>query len=348
MAGLVSSGSTIPYLCSMEITAARFLTSQTNPAKLPIASMPEYAFIGRSNVGKSSLINMLVGRKGLAKASSTPGKTQVINHFLVNESWYLVDLPGYGFAKISRTQREAWDTMIRTYLISRPNLQCVFQLIDSRLEPQQNDLDFLTWLGEKEIPVALVFTKADKQGLTKTQSLVAAYKKVLRTEWAQLPPIFITSAENGIGREELATFIQEVNDKWEPLPAAELLAMEAAILAMEPKKPEPVEEPEEDDWSTKPNGRQAPKPAPNLGPRPAPAGGRGRANVQTGKAGPVAPSSKQGNKPAGKATKQTGKPDNQAKAKNVVKDLAPWKTAKFKTEGKGYTPDLDEGDDLGF
>ena len=162
----------------MEIKQAEFLTSQTDPAKLPAADKPEYAFIGRSNVGKSSLINMLTWRKGLAKTSSTPGKTQVINHFLINNAWYLVDLPGYGFAKSSKVQREAWDLMIRKYLTTRTNIMCVFQLIDSRLEPQRNDLDFLTWLGEMEIPIALVFTKADKQSPNKTQSLIASYKRV--------------------------------------------------------------------------------------------------------------------------------------------------------------------------
>lgn len=198
----------------MEITNARFLMSQTDPAKLPAADRPEYAFIGRSNVGKSSLINMLTNHKGLAKASGTPGKTQLINHFMINEAWYLVDLPGYGFAKISRTTRESWDGMIRSYIGSRTNLCCVFQLIDSRLEPQRNDLDFLTWLGENGIPLALIFTKADKQSINKTQSLVASYKKVLKTEWAELPPIFITSAETKFGREELLHFIKEVNQRY--------------------------------------------------------------------------------------------------------------------------------------
>lgn len=198
----------------MEITKARFIMSQTDPAKLPPADRPEYAFIGRSNVGKSSLINMLTNHKGLAKASGTPGKTQLINHFMINEAWYLVDLPGYGFAKITRSIRESWDGMIRSYIASRTNLCCVFQLIDSRLEPQRNDLDFLTWLGENGIPLALIFTKADKQSINKTQSLVAAYKKVLKTEWAELPPVFITSAETKYGREELLRFIAEVNQRY--------------------------------------------------------------------------------------------------------------------------------------
>jgi GTP-binding protein len=215
----------------MDIIHADFLTSQTDPTKLPVADKPEYAFIGRSNVGKSSLLNMLTGRKGLAKTSSTPGKTQVINHFLINHNWYLVDLPGYGFAKTSRTNRETWDIMIRTYLATRPNLMCVFQLIDSRLEPQRNDLDFLTWLGEQQIPIALIFTKADKQSPNKTQSLIAAYKRVLRTEWASLPPIFVTSAESKVGRPELLKFITEVNAKW-----GESQKVEPVVVPIDPNE----------------------------------------------------------------------------------------------------------------
>lgn len=242
----------------MDIKDARFLTSQTDPNKLPAAVLPEYAFIGRSNVGKSSLINAVVGRKGLAKASATPGKTQVINHFMINDNWYLVDLPGYGYAKISRSMRESWDGMIRKYLLSRNNLQCVFQLIDSRLEPQRNDLDFLTWLGEKEIPVALVFTKADKQGLPKTQSLVAQYKKVLKTEWSTLPPIFITSAETKLGKEELLTFINDINGRFEiPADAEEQLAKwkpakpvakEPKDTKAEPEKPKVILDPNDDSF----------------------------------------------------------------------------------------------------
>lgn len=197
------------------ILTADFLTSASDPTKLPIADKPEFAFVGRSNVGKSSLINMITGKKGLAKTSGTPGKTQLINHFLINQTWYLVDLPGYGFAKTSRSNRENWDVMIRTYLKTRTNLMCVLQLIDSRLEPQRNDLDFLTWLGENEIPLALVFTKVDKQSINKTQSNIASYKRILKTEWDELPPVFSTSAESLMGKTELLTFIDEVNLKWD-------------------------------------------------------------------------------------------------------------------------------------
>lgn len=161
----------------MNVKSAEFLCSNTRTDKLPEPTMPEYAFIGRSNVGKSSLINALVNKKNLAKTSQTPGKTQLINHFLINNDWYLVDLPGYGYAKTSRSLREDWEKFIRRYLRVRENLQCLFVLIDSRHEPQKIDLDFCKWLGESGIPFLLVFTKADKQSNLKSTQNIAKFKK---------------------------------------------------------------------------------------------------------------------------------------------------------------------------
>ncbi|WP_129717773.1 ribosome biogenesis GTP-binding protein YihA/YsxC [Pedobacter sp. SYP-B3415] len=195
----------------MVIKTAVFVCSNTKVSALPVADKPEYAFIGRSNVGKSSLINRLVGQHGLAKTSQRPGKTQLINHFLVNDSWYIVDLPGYGYAKVSKSSREAWEKFIRNYLTKRESLQCVMVLIDSRHEPQQIDLDFCYWLGECGLPFALVFTKADKQGAGKTDQNVAKFRKALSAWFEEVPPAFVTSAEKGDGREELLAFIDEVN-----------------------------------------------------------------------------------------------------------------------------------------
>ena len=178
---------------------------------LPVANMPEYAFIGRSNVGKSSLINMLVNQHGLAKTSQRPGKTQLINHFLVNEQWYIVDLPGYGYAKVSKSSRENWEKFIRNYITKRESLQCVFVLIDSRLEPQKIDIEFCCWMGEIQIPFALVFTKADKQSTVKTDKNVAAFKKALNDWFEEIPPNFVTSAEKGLGKDKVLDFIEEVN-----------------------------------------------------------------------------------------------------------------------------------------
>lgn len=193
----------------MKITSAAFVVSNSNPAKCPEPTLPEFAFIGRSNVGKSSLINMLVERKGLAKTSGKPGKTQTINHFLINASWYLVDLPGYGYASVSRTQRANWGTMIETYLQKRENLYCTFVLIDSRLEPQKLDVDFVTWMGEQGLPLALVFTKIDKLKMNEWQKNRARWKKKLQETWAELPTWFETSAETRKGREELFDFMQQ-------------------------------------------------------------------------------------------------------------------------------------------
>ncbi|RZK42024.1 MAG: YihA family ribosome biogenesis GTP-binding protein [Pedobacter sp.] len=195
----------------MIIKSATFVVSNTKVSALPLPNMPEYAFIGRSNVGKSSLINRLVNQQGLAKTSQRPGKTQLINHFLVNEKWYIVDLPGYGYAKVSKSSREKWEKFIRNYLTKRESLQCVFVLIDSRIEPQKIDLEFCSWLGECQIPFALVYTKSDKQSAPKTDQNVAKFNKSLLGWFEELPPFIVTSSENGQGREQLLQFIDEVN-----------------------------------------------------------------------------------------------------------------------------------------
>ena len=195
----------------MIIKTATFVCSNTQVSALPQPTMPEYAFIGRSNVGKSSLINMLVNQHGLAKTSQRPGKTQLINHFLINESWYIVDLPGYGYAKVSKTSREKWEKFIRAYITKRESLQCVFVLIDSRLDPQQIDIEFCYWLGEKQIPFALLFTKADKQGMNESLKNVASFKKKLGEFFEEIPTTIITSAEKHTGKEDVLNFIYEVN-----------------------------------------------------------------------------------------------------------------------------------------
>lgn len=195
----------------MIIKSATFVVSNTKVSALPIPNMPEYAFIGRSNVGKSSLINMLVNQQGLAKTSQRPGKTQLINHFLINEKWFIVDLPGYGYAKVSKSSREKWEKFIRNYLTKRENLQCVFVLIDSRLEPQKIDLEFCSWLGECQIPFALVYTKADKQSAPKTDQNVAKFNKALLGWFEEVPPFFVTSSEKGQGRDQLLGFVNDVN-----------------------------------------------------------------------------------------------------------------------------------------
>lgn len=191
----------------MKIESAEFVTSSTDWFKCPLSQNPEFAFIGRSNVGKSSLINLLVERKNLAKTSTTPGKTQTINHFLINKSWNLVDLPGYGYAAVSRTSRQAWEKMIKQYLTKRENLYCTFVLLDSRLPPQKNDFDFITWMGEQRLPIAIILTKSDK---LKQQELVRSKKTIevkLLEQWEVLPPLFVTSAEKKTGRKEVLAFI---------------------------------------------------------------------------------------------------------------------------------------------
>lgn len=198
----------------MIIRTADFLVSNTDPSKCPKSEKPEYAFIGRSNVGKSSLINMLLGRRSLAKTSSTPGKTRLINHFEVNEEWYLVDLPGYGYARISKVEREKWEGMIRTYLMRRENLVNTFILIDSRIEPKESDIDFINWFGEEQLPFAIIFTKADKLKPNTLASNVAAFKAKLSESWDELPVSFISSAEKGLGRDEILGFIADSNENY--------------------------------------------------------------------------------------------------------------------------------------
>ena len=195
----------------MEIKNARFLASNTEIAKCPAGDRPEYAFIGRSNVGKSSLINMLTNRKGLALTSSTPGKTQLINHFDIDNSWYIVDLPGYGYARRGREGRENIRRIIENYILQRDAMTCLFVLLDSRLEPQKIDLEFITWLGENGIPFAIVFTKADKLGVMRLQENIETYKKRLLEDWEELPPIFITSSEKRQGRDDLLDYIDNIN-----------------------------------------------------------------------------------------------------------------------------------------
>ena len=195
----------------MNITKAEFLMSNTRIDKLPSESLPEYAFIGRSNVGKSSLINMLVQRRGLAKTSSVPGKTVAINHFIVNDAWYLVDLPGYGYAQHSKKTREQWRIMINNYITRRRNLVCTFVLVDSRIEPQSNDIGFMEWLGENQVPFCIVFTKADKVTKNELNKNVEALKSRLLEEWEELPPMFITSSEDKMGRDEVLNYIEQQN-----------------------------------------------------------------------------------------------------------------------------------------
>lgn len=195
----------------MKITSAEFVISNSDVNKCPQTGLPEYAFIGRSNVGKSSLINMLTNNKKLAMTSSTPGKTLLINHFLINKQWYLVDLPGYGYANRSKKGVADIQSVIGSYLEQRMEMTCLFVLIDSRHEPQKIDMNFMTWLGENQVPFAIVFTKADKQSKLRTHANVNAYLEQLREQWEELPPYFITSALNGDGREELLAYIDAVN-----------------------------------------------------------------------------------------------------------------------------------------
>jgi GTP-binding protein len=195
----------------MIIKSAEFICSNTQISKLPPPVKPEYAFIGRSNVGKSSLINMLTSKKGLAKTSQTPGKTQLINHFLINDSWYIVDLPGYGYARASKSKKADWSKFIHTYLDKRESLQCVMVLIDSRLDPQKIDLEFCNWLGEKGLSFVLVFTKADKQSGIKTEQNITKFKTALSANFEEIPKYFITSAETQLGHDDVLSFISEVN-----------------------------------------------------------------------------------------------------------------------------------------
>lgn len=195
----------------MIINTASYLTSNTDYRQCPAPTLPEYAFIGRSNVGKSSLINMITQRKGMAKTSQTPGKTQLINHFLVNDAWYLVDLPGYGYAKISKTERVKWEHMIYEYLRYRPNLICTFVLVDSRHPPQRVDMEFIEQLGEEGIPFHLIFTKADKVKNHLLPDQIVSYQEKLLETWEELPLSFVTSAEIAQGRDALLETIQTYN-----------------------------------------------------------------------------------------------------------------------------------------
>lgn len=195
----------------MEITSAKFTLSSPHVGMCPNDDKPEYAFIGRSNVGKSSLINMLCRNKKLAKTSATPGKTMLINHFIINDEWYLVDLPGYGYAKRSKTEIHKLSQMIRGYILQREQLVNVFVLIDVRLEPQNVDLEFINWLGESQVPFTIVFTKADKLTKSKVQANVAGYCKKLSDTWEELPKYFVTSSESRTGRDEVLNYIDDIN-----------------------------------------------------------------------------------------------------------------------------------------
>ncbi len=195
----------------MIIKEAKFILSSTKVERCPKPSLPEYAFIGRSNVGKSSLINLLTNRKSLAKISKTPGKTQLINHFLINDEWYLVDLPGYGFANVPVTRKKAWDRVIRNYILKRPNLICLFVLIDSRHNPQKSDLSFMHFLGKNRVPFSLIFTKTDKLSAGELQRNLEYYKTILLESWESLPPIFHVSALKKRGRDEVLDYIEEMN-----------------------------------------------------------------------------------------------------------------------------------------
>ena len=195
----------------MEIKKSEFVISAPTVGMCPADTKPEYAFIGRSNVGKSSLINMLCNHKGLAKTSATPGKTLLINHFIINNEWYLVDLPGYGFAKRSKSVQQKLDQMIRSYILMREQLVNVFVLIDIRLTPQAIDREFIDWLGESAIPFTIVFTKADKLSAGKAKSQAATWMKSLEDRWEELPPYFITSSEHKTGRDEVLDYIEEIN-----------------------------------------------------------------------------------------------------------------------------------------
>ena len=193
------------------IKSARFVISNSDVRKCPSDNKPEYAFIGRSNVGKSSLINALTGQKKLAMTSATPGKTLLINHFLVNDEWYLVDLPGYGYAKRSKSQTEQLQKIISSYVLGREHMTLLFVLIDSRHEPQKIDLEFIEWLGENGVPFAIIFTKADKLTKSALSANIEAYKRRLLEEWEELPPVFVTSSESKLGRDEVLQYINEVN-----------------------------------------------------------------------------------------------------------------------------------------
>lgn len=197
----------------MIIQTAKFVKSSSSIKQCPAPNLPEYAFIGRSNVGKSSLVNMLTGNRRLAKISGKPGKTQLINHFLINDNWFLVDLPGYGFARVSKTQRDSFSKMTSEYILNRENLHCIFVLVDIRLEPQKIDDEFISWLGQNQVPLAIIFTKSDKLGVNKLASAVEKYQQHLSQYWEELPPLFTSSAITQKGREEILQFIHGINNQ---------------------------------------------------------------------------------------------------------------------------------------
>ncbi|MFW5831017.1 MAG: ribosome biogenesis GTP-binding protein YihA/YsxC [Prolixibacteraceae bacterium] len=198
----------------MEIKEARFLVSNTDVGKCPDPDLPEYAFIGRSNVGKSSLINMLTKKKALAKISGSPGKTRLINHFIIDDKWYLVDLPGYGYAKIAKTERQKWERLVRNYILMRKNLYCLFVLIDSRHVPQKSDLEFMEWLGISHIPFAVIFTKTDKLKPDVLKKKIENYEQKMLETWEYMPETFVTSSETGAGRNEILKYIDELNQQY--------------------------------------------------------------------------------------------------------------------------------------
>ncbi len=195
----------------MVIKYADFIGSYAKETQCPRDNKPEYAFIGRSNVGKSSLVNMLCGRKDMARTSRTPGKTQLLNYFMINGEWYLVDLPGYGYAKISKKKRKEWERMIRDYLTHRATLQSAFVLVDSNIPPQQIDIDFMNQLGEMQIPFAIVYTKSDRLKPQELESNLQVIRAAILEHWEELPPEFISSANTGLGREEILAYIEQVN-----------------------------------------------------------------------------------------------------------------------------------------
>jgi len=193
----------------MNIKSAKFITSSSKMSQCPDPDMPEYAFIGRSNVGKSSLINMLTGFSKLAKTSSTPGKTQTVNHFLINDSWYLADLPGYGYAKVSKKMRESWQGLIKSYVLKRENLMNLFVLVDSRHKPISSDLEFIDFLGTNMVPFSIIFTKSDKPKENELKKVLAEYDKSLLKTWEELPPRFVSSATNKRGRDDILNYVEK-------------------------------------------------------------------------------------------------------------------------------------------
>ncbi|MFO7940546.1 MAG: ribosome biogenesis GTP-binding protein YihA/YsxC [Bacteroidales bacterium] len=199
----------------MEIKEVTFLKSSQKLSQCPDSDQPEYAFVGRSNVGKSSLINMLTGRRKLAKISQTPGKTTLINHYQINDDWYLVDLPGYGYAKASKAQRGQFHQLITNYAVRRENLMCLFVLVDLRIPPQSSDMDFLRFLGGEQVPFCLIFTKADKLSNPKIEKQLEVFQSALLEEWESMPHYFVTSSEDRRGRQEVLTYIQQLNANWQ-------------------------------------------------------------------------------------------------------------------------------------